>query len=161
MKVSRDTFINIDCPLDLAKKLDINPRALLYVTLVSPSKPCKNPYPKKCNGCPFPSVAYNGGYCICCRQSWFPQKPRPHYSMTFGGRGNLLLGPEFQRRASPNMLALTRPPAAVNVCLVDEEESVEKTQLWQLWHNDTIVQGTSAKKGYTKRTRKEITKIVL
>jgi hypothetical protein len=43
------------------------------------------------------------------------------------------------RTAVPgDVITLTRPPAFVNVCLVDEEESVEKTQLW---HNDTIVQG--------------------
>ena len=37
-----------------------------------------------------------------------------------------------------NVITLSRTPAAINVCLVDEEEMLEKRELWR---NDTIVIG--------------------
>jgi hypothetical protein len=129
-KVTRDTLYNMDCPLDLAKQLEINPRALLYVTLVSPSKPCKGDQ----GFCKFPPVAYNQGYCMCCRQSWFPKKPRPHFSTTYGGRGNLLLGPEFQRRASPNM-----PPRTVCCCTLVKCYSMGYTDSVFYFPTDAVI----------------------
>lgn len=92
---------NIECPWDLAKRLHIDPRALSYVTLVSPTKECKRSI------CSFPSATYNYGYCICCSQKWFPRKKIAYGRKGNGDRGNRLLGPAFQRCASPNVPSRT------------------------------------------------------
>ena len=91
---------NIECPLDLAKRLELDPRALSYVTLVSPTTKCKH------KGCGGQSIVYNHGYCICCAQLWFPRKEQIHRNNS-GARGHFLLGPAFQRCESPNMSART------------------------------------------------------